>query len=178
MPTRDFVEQSTVRVKSGTSEVAVPIRRVPIALARRFFQICTAVAAELLAATDLTPLEYAVIAYLSEAPDIDQAELAARIGIDRSNTGLLLDQLSEKGLVRRRVNGSDRRARLSSLTPSGQRLFKKLGPKARAAQMKILAALSASEERLLIDLLVRVIQTNNTYARPGAGRRKRATTSK
>jgi DNA-binding MarR family transcriptional regulator len=163
----------SIGVKSGSCEIVVPIRRVPIALARRLFQICTAVAAEALVPTDLTPLEYAVIAYLSEEPDIDQAGLAARLGIDRTSTGLLLDQLEAKGLVSRRVNGADRRARLSRLTVLGTSMFKRLGPKARAAQKKILATLTAREEKLLINLLVRVIQANKSYARPGAGRRKR-----
>src|ERR1700680_1848590 len=95
----------TMRVKSGTSEIAIPVRRVPMSLARRFFQICTAVSAETLAATDLTPQQYAVLAYLSDAPDIDQVGLAARLGVDRTNAGLLVDQLEDKGLVSRRVNG-------------------------------------------------------------------------
>src|SRR4051812_12581338 len=42
-----------------------PVRRVPVALARRFFQICTTVAAESIADGGLVPLEYAVMAYLN-----------------------------------------------------------------------------------------------------------------
>ena len=63
-----------------------PIRRVPIALARRFVQICTAVVADTLDDDDLSPQQYAVIAYVGDEPDIDQAGIAARIGIDRNTT--------------------------------------------------------------------------------------------
>jgi DNA-binding MarR family transcriptional regulator len=163
----------SIRVKSGNSQVTVPIRRIPLALARRFFQIGTAVAAETLADTDLTPLQYAALAYVGDEPDIDQNGLAARLGVDRTNAGLLVNQLEAKGLVVRRVNGADRRARLLRLTSRGTRLFQQVGPRARKAQLGILAPLAPAERELLIELLVRVIAANETYARPGAGRRKR-----
>jgi MarR family transcriptional regulator, lower aerobic nicotinate degradation pathway regulator len=163
----------SIRVKSGNSEITVPIRRNPVALARRLFQIGTAVAAEALRATDLTPLQYAVLAYLSDEPDLDQAALAARVGVDRTNIGLLVQELEAKDLVTRRVNGDDRRARLIRLTARGARLFRAVGPRARAAQAGILKFLAPAERELLIELMVRVIQANEAYARPGAGRRRR-----
>ena len=43
----------------------VPVRRTSIALARRFFQICTTAAAETLAETGLTTLQFAVMVSLS-----------------------------------------------------------------------------------------------------------------
>ena len=144
-----------------------------MALARRLFQIGMAVAAESLGTTDLTPLQYAILAYLSDEPDLDQAGLAARVGVDRTNIGLLAQQLEAKGLVSRRVNGDDRRARLLRLTPRGVKLFRRVGPRARAAQNGILAPLAPADRGLLIDLLVRVIQANESYVRPGAGRRRR-----
>src|SRR4051812_33349562 len=41
------------------------VRRVPIALARRFVQICTSAAAEVTGTADLTPQEFAVLAYVN-----------------------------------------------------------------------------------------------------------------
>lgn len=163
----------SMRVTSGRSQVTIPIRRIPLSLARRFFQIGMGVAAETLLHTDLTPLQYAVLAYLGDEPDIDQNGLAARLGVDRTNAGLLVDQLEAKGLVIRRVNGADRRARLLRLTPRGSKLYQRVGPRARKAQAKILHPLDPAERELLIDLLVRVIEANEVYAKPGAGRRKR-----
>jgi sugar lactone lactonase YvrE len=37
----------------------------------------------------------------------------------------------------------------------------------------VLDPLTAQERELLFDMLIRVIQQNTAYARPGAGRRKR-----
>ena len=154
----------------------VPVRRTSIALARRFFQICTTAAAETLAETGLTTLQFAVMVSLSSVtgePGIDQNGLTARLGIDRASTSQLVDELAAMGLVERHVNGADRRARLLRLTPRGERLRARLHPAQIANQARILAALMPEERELLLDLLVRVVESNRALARPGSGRRKR-----
>lgn len=152
--------------------VAIPVQPTPSALARRFHQICATVVAQALAGEDLTPMQYAVLAYLYVQPDIDQNGLAARLGVDRASTSQLLDHLEKAGLVDRRVNGTDRRARLLRLTRRGTKLRERLHPIGRAAEARILETLSASEREILITLLARVVSANEAYARPGAGRRK------
>src|SRR5438067_12273607 len=77
---------------------APPMRRVPMALARRFFQICTTATAEALAGKDLMPLQYAVLAYLIGEPDIDQSGLAARLGSDRNTTSVSVGELEATDL--------------------------------------------------------------------------------
>jgi DNA-binding MarR family transcriptional regulator len=155
---------------------APPIRRVPLALARRFFQVCNTVQAEAVADAELTPLEFAVMAYVNATdgePDIDQGGLAERVGVDRNTTSLLVARLDAKGLLDQRVSPTDRRARLIRLTPRGERLLRKLHPKALAAQEQILTVLEPAERELLLDLLLKVIDEHRHLARPGAGRRKR-----
>ena len=88
-----------------------PVRRVPLALARRFFQVCITALAEALDREDLTPLQYGVMAYVIGEPDIDQSGVAARLGIDRNNAKFVVERLEAKGLIFRRVNGADRRAK-------------------------------------------------------------------
>jgi DNA-binding MarR family transcriptional regulator len=144
-----------------------------MALARRLFQICTAAIADVLAGTQLTPLEYAALAYIEGEPDIDQNGLAARLGIDRNSTSLLVEELEAKRLIGRRVNGVDRRARLLRITPSGQKLYDRLRPIVFGAQERLLTLLTSKERKHLLDALVRVIEGNKELARPGAGRRKR-----
>jgi len=157
------------------SSGGVPVRRSPAALARRFFQICTTATVETLAGENLTPLQFGVLAYLnrkSGEPDMDQNGLAARLGIDRTSTSQLVDELEERGLVERRINHADRRARLLRLTPRGEKLHARLQPISTTNQMHVFASLTSDERQLLFDLLVRVIQSNPTLARPGAARRK------
>src|SRR5262245_46051767 len=156
-----------VFLKSGT-----PIKRVATPLARRFAQICIAAVAEISADADLNPMQYAALAHLSDESDIDQNRLAAGLGIDRTSVGQLIDQLETKGLLERRVNGADRRAKLLRLTARGTKLRERLRPKAHLVQAQLLAPLTPAERETLLELLVRVIEANEDYARPGAGRRK------
>jgi DNA-binding MarR family transcriptional regulator len=158
------------------SSGGAPVRRTPIGLARLFFQICTAAAAEPLAVTGLTPLQFGALVYLSREtgePDIEQNGLAARLGIDRASTSALIDELEASGFVERRVNSADRRARLLRLTSRGEHLRARLHRGQIAAQMNVLASLEPRERKVLIDLLVRVIESNRGLARPGAARRRR-----
>ena len=150
-----------------------PVRRVPVALARRFLQICTTALALALDGEDLTPLQYAVLAYVLGEPDIGQSGLAERLGIDRNNTSVIVEQLESKGLLTRRVDPLDRRSRLLRLTTHGEKLQRRMQPLTSAGQEKLLSVLAPEEQKLLLDLLARVIEGNRELARPGAGRRKR-----
>jgi MarR family transcriptional regulator, lower aerobic nicotinate degradation pathway regulator len=169
------------RTRSGDQPIqvvtwagGVPIRRVPVALARRFAQICTAVVAETLDGEELTPLEYAVLAILNDDPDIDQSSLAARIGVDRNTSSVLVAQLEKRALIERRVNGADRRAWLLRLAKRGEEVHERIRPAMRADQRRLLDALAPAERERFLDQLVRIIKANESYARPGAGRRKKS----
>jgi DNA-binding MarR family transcriptional regulator len=153
-----------------------PVRRVATALARRFNQICVTLSADSVAAADLTPMQFAVLAYLNKRdgqPGIDQNGLAARLGVERSLVSLLVEELGSRGLVERSVNGADRRARILRLTPRGEAAFDRLRRNNAAANERVLDPLTAKERELFLDMLIRVIKRNTAYARPGAGRRKR-----
>jgi DNA-binding MarR family transcriptional regulator len=153
-----------------------PVRRIAAALARRFNQICVTLSADSVADADLTPLQFAVLAYLNKRdgqPGIDQNALAARLGIERSHVSLLVEELGKRGLVERRVNSADRRARILRLTASGESTFDRLRKKNGLANDRVLDPLTTKERELLFDMLIRVIQQNTALARPGAGRRKR-----
>jgi DNA-binding MarR family transcriptional regulator len=161
-------------------DIAPPVRRTPMSLSRRFMQICTAAAADALASEGLTPLESGVLAYLSRVsgePCIDQISLAARMGVDRSHASLLVDRLFDRGLVDRQINPENRRAHILRLTAAGEKVHARTRPSFNAGQQKILAVLRPAERELLLDLLVRVVEGNRILARPGAGRRKRATSA-
>jgi DNA-binding MarR family transcriptional regulator len=143
-----------------------------IALARRFYQIAVAVAAEVHEGTGLIPLEFGAMIHLHDTPGLDQNTLAERMALDRTSTSALVYRLEQQGLIERAVNGADRRARVLRLTPAGKALHDRQRPKGWAAQERILSVLTAAERRSLIDMLVRVIDANQAYARPGAGRRR------
>jgi len=84
----------------------------------------------------------------------------------------MIDFLEQKGLVKRQVDPDDRRARQLYVTRRGTNLRHRLRPSLLAAQERLLAPLLRAERAALLDMLVRVIEANDSYARPGNGRRK------
>jgi DNA-binding MarR family transcriptional regulator len=148
--------------------------RYSIALARRFYQIATAVAAEVhdREKTGLLHLEFGVMVRLHDTPGLDQNSLADWMTLDRTTISTLVFRLEQQGLIERAVNGADRRARMLRLTPVGKALHDRVRPKSQAAQDHILDVLTAAERRAFVEMLDRVIEANEAYARPGAGRRR------
>jgi MarR family transcriptional regulator, temperature-dependent positive regulator of motility len=156
----------------SNKSLVLPSHRVPAHLARRFHQICLGVVAEILAPEDLTPLLWSVMATVQEAPGSGQKQGADRMGVDAVNFGQMIDVLEGKGLIARRVDPSDRRARKLYVTERGTSLRGRLRPTLLSAQERLLAPLSKAERAALLDMLVRVIEANDSYARPGNGRRR------
>jgi len=162
-PRRPF----TVRFDSNVP----PVRRTLGQVLRRVYQIYMAMTMESVAEADLRPLQYGAMAILNKEdgePGIDQNGLGARLGTDRNSTSKLVDNLEAKGLVERRVNGADRRARLLSLTQEGEKLFARLHERNIGAQARVLAPLSATERELLFSLLLRLIAVHGAAVRSDA----------
>ena len=154
----------------ASPDTIVP-HHAPFPLARRFHQICLAMLAEAVADQELpVPLQYSVLAVIDDFPGADQRRLAMLAGVDRTNIGQIIDSLAAKGLVERRVNGQDRRMHELTTTPRGKQVRHKMRAKMLAAQDRILQALKPAERVTLINLLVRTVEANGAYARPGAGR--------
>src|SRR5262245_18535627 len=165
----------TFMVRSYSSETSVPVRRTTTALARRLYQICVAMVADSLADADLTPLQMGVLAYLNKEsgePGLDQVGLAARLGIDRNNTSVIVGEMERRALLERRVSDTDQRVKVLRLTAQGEKLYRQFAPGNIAANDRILAPLKPHERELFRDMMVRLVQANASYARPGAGRRK------
>jgi DNA-binding MarR family transcriptional regulator len=149
---------------------------LPTAIARRFHQICVAKTSEVVSEAGLTPLQYGVLVHLSKLtgkPGIDQNSLADRLNVDRNTASLVVEELVKVGLVERQVNGADRRARILSLTPKGEKLYGRLRPIHLATDDSILEPISPRERKLLISLLIRVIEGNLAQEDRGSGGRKR-----
>ena len=146
--------------------------RVPFALTRRLQQVCNTALAGVLAGEEVSvPLAYHALALIDDFPGIEQHRLAVLMGTDRSNVGQVIDDLERKDLVQRRVSRTDRRARQLHATARATQLRNRMRPRVLAAQASVLAPLKPAERVVLVDLLTRVVEANETQARPGAGRR-------
>ncbi|WP_062992952.1 MarR family winged helix-turn-helix transcriptional regulator [Nocardia anaemiae] len=68
----------------------------------------------------LTMWGYVVLLGLGDEPVYTQAALAKKIRADKTRIIGTLDELQQRGLIRRDPDPADRRARLISLTPAGR----------------------------------------------------------
>ena len=112
MPSAVATELEAKPTRFITPSDGVPIRRSAAPLVRRLQQICLSVIAEALADAELVQLEFALLVFVDDVPGISQQTLSEALGIDRNNVSLIVDKLEGRGLLKRSVNGADRRARV------------------------------------------------------------------
>ncbi|WP_245931809.1 MarR family winged helix-turn-helix transcriptional regulator [Actinokineospora auranticolor] len=105
------------------------------------------------------PRGYQVLtsAVLGEARS--QQTLAHRLGMDKTVMTYLIDDLERAGLVERRPDPADRRARLLSATEHGGERYAEVVEALRRVEDEVLAPLAARERATLRELL-RKLATN------------------
>jgi DNA-binding MarR family transcriptional regulator len=130
-------------------------------LIRRAQQIAVAVFAEHLAAFDVTPVQFAILNALMDAPGTDQVSLAARVAFDAATFGSVIGRLETKGWVRREASPQDRRRKLLWLTPKGKKALIEMAPLVTQAQALILQPLQAQEQQQLVALLGKLVSAQS-----------------
>ena len=117
----------------------------------------------------MTPVQYAALQAVDEAPGIDQRALARRIGFDTSTIGGVVDGLEARGLLQRNASPHDRPVRLLTLTDDGRALIKAIVPAMLQAQQRILAPLASGERSEFMKILRKVVTANNDLSRAPGG---------
>jgi DNA-binding MarR family transcriptional regulator len=117
--------------------------------------------AEVLAEHDLLLVHHAILCAVRDLGPRSQQEIANILDVDKSHLVHRIDQLEDRGLLRREPDRSDRRRYRVTLTPAGRRLVTRLQVAAEASQQQFLTPLSAGERATLIDLLRRVVEAND-----------------
>jgi len=102
------------------------------------------------------PRGYQVLAAAAREEPGSQLALAQHLGVDRTVMTYLLDSLAEAGLIERRPDPADRRARRIAATTRGRALLDGLGERLRAAEDQALAGLDDEEQQSFRALLQRV----------------------
>lgn len=108
---------------------------------------------EALAAHNMKPQHYAVIASLDEFGSATQKELADRLRFDTSDMVALLDDLGEQGFIDRQRDEADRRRQIVHLTTAGKSGLKRLTKDLQKQQDEFLTVLSETEQANLHKLL-------------------------
>ncbi|MGJ7907565.1 MarR family winged helix-turn-helix transcriptional regulator [Actinopolyspora sp. H202] len=125
---------------------------------------------EALAERGLRLPHFAVLTALSDFGPLTQHVLADRLRFNRSHLVGYLDKLEQRELVRRERHPEDRRRHRITLTSAGVELAGEMAEVARSAQRELLSPLTSEERDTLVELLGRVLDTDDSGRNVAADR--------
>ena len=148
-----------------SSNPAVDLDELPGHYIRRLQQIAVAIFLQETEAQGITPVQYAALQTVANAPGIDQRGLARTIGFDTSTIAAVIDRLEARGLLQRAVSPEDRRVRLLTLTAEGRSVLEAVLPGMRRAQERMLEPLPRAERAEFMRMLKQLVTANNELSR-------------
>ena len=125
-------------------------------LARRLQQANTSLWHALVSEETTSP-QFAVLNAVAESEDADQRTVGELIGLDRSTTAEIVTRLAGRGLLRRVRDPRDGRRNLLRLTEDGTAAHQELARRAARMNQVFLAPLDPGEQKVLLDLMWRVV---------------------
>lgn len=113
-----------------------------------------------LGAIGLSLAKLAALKRLAEAGEsLTLTQLAERLACVKSNITQLVDRLEGEGLVERRSDPNDRRARIATMTEAGRKAWKEGVRIQEKAERDLLRKLTAAESQALAGLLGKLART-------------------
>jgi DNA-binding MarR family transcriptional regulator len=109
---------------------------------------------------------YLVLTAVAQGQPRSQLALAQQLAVDKTAMTYLLDELETAGLVTRRPDPADRRARQVAVTPKGATLLHEFARRLVDAEAKVLAPLNTLERKTLRELLGRVANSAQSVGEP------------
>jgi MarR family transcriptional regulator for hemolysin len=100
--------------------------------------------------------EACLLEYVVEHGPMSQTQVAERIGMGRAPAGTIVDNLSNRALLRRTPDAADRRVWLLTVTDEGIKLAERIGEVDKDLRTKMRRGLSQVERELLADILIRI----------------------
>ncbi len=114
------------------------------------------VAAQHAADARLRPVEFTLLALVLDNPDVTARQLSRALAITPPNLVGRLEQMQSRGFIDRKRSEHDGRAQSIRLTPAGRKLVQRYAGLLDEGEQAALAALSAGERAILIELLHKV----------------------
>lgn len=114
--------------------------------------------AERIAELDLTPPQTGLLRAVAQHPGSSQRELGARLGLFASRVVTFVDDLEDRGLVRRERSRTDRRQYALHLTVQGRALMGEIATLVRAHDDDLCQSLDETDRRQLAALLDRIAE--------------------
>jgi DNA-binding MarR family transcriptional regulator len=104
----------------------------------------------------IRPAQFSILTILERNPGLKQTDVAAVLGIKRTNFVVLLDELERRGLAQRRAAAGDRRSSALYLTEKGRALVRKLKKMVVAHDKRVTACIGIKGRKQLFKLLHRL----------------------
>ena len=115
---------------------------------------------------DMTPPQFAIMAFLWQQDGLTQVELSEKSQVDRTTVGGLIDRLEKIGMVKRHTHPQDRRAYQILLTPKGKEMERPLTERAKRVTARFTAGLEQKDLDKLIKMLEILRGERRVYEKP------------
>jgi len=107
----------------------------------------------------LRPGEFSALAIISANPGLSQVMLSREVGLDKSATVMVVDDLEKHGFAERRRSPVDRRRHALYTTEKGEAVLSAMFDKLATVERDVLTALEPDDLHLLNALLDRIYKT-------------------
>jgi DNA-binding MarR family transcriptional regulator len=106
--------------------------------------------------------EWRILANLAEKGELSPSEIAAQTSMDRARVTRGIKDLRAKRCLLKRRDASDQRAYRLRLSQTGEALYSKIVPLARAWEQSLLQSLEGAEHRELLRILDKLSERLDT----------------
>jgi DNA-binding MarR family transcriptional regulator len=101
---------------------------------------------------------FAVLAMVAHGPTRSQLEIAKAVGLDKSTLVATLDSLEAVGLLERRPDPADRRARVVVATEKGRMLVDQAAEVVKETETRILSGVSCEDASRIKETLIALME--------------------
>jgi DNA-binding MarR family transcriptional regulator len=130
------------------------LRRAQLVVFQDFFQA--------FAPFNISPAQFSVLTVIERNPGLTQSQVAAALGIKRTNFVGLLDALERRALAERRQAARDKRSYALYLTSDGAALMRKLKPVLKAHESRMVARIGEAGRDRLVELLHEIVDARGS----------------
>ena len=113
---------------------------------------------------EVSPADVRTLSHAARCGATRQNLLAERIGVEAMTVSGSLDRLEGLGLIERRADSADRRAKLVHVTAAGEAMLERIQPIAAGMRAEAAKGIAPADWQRFLDTLKRV-RTNLTVAR-------------
>src|ERR1700757_3071105 len=143
-----------VDIGALTSLIGYMLRRAQIAVFQDVFRA--------FAEVGIRPAQFSVLTVLAHNPGRTQSQVAAALGIKRTNFVALIDSLERRGLAERRAGPSDPRSHALHLTEAGRATVRRLNAMVEKLEAGMIRRIGRHRRAVLLELLARVAEPDGS----------------